>query len=135
MGASDRSLSLERWIPAGICPKLAADFFRPPEKRKSAEPTGSADRLRDPVSIGTLNQPLNRPRPQLLLSLGADSEPNVPGGPNDLFFVSGTDQVVQRLGLRAGNQVVIAGHQVQQRAGYLTQIDDVPAQWHPIFHQ
>ena len=37
-------------------------------------------------------------------------------------------QVVQRLSLGTGNEVVVAGHQVQQRAGYLAQIDDVAAQ-------
>ena len=35
----------------------------------------------------------------------------------------------------ARNEVVVAGHQVQQRAGYLAQVDDVPAQRHPVFRQ
>ncbi len=87
------------------------------------------------VSIGALDQPVNGPRPQLFLRPAADGESNVPGWPDDLFLVSGTDQVVQRLALGARNQVVVAGHQVQQWAGYLAQIDDVPAQRHPVFHQ
>jgi hypothetical protein len=68
-------------------------------ERKSAEPTGSADRLLDPASIATLNQPLNGPRPELFLSPTTHSQSNVSSGPDDLFFVSGTDQIVQRLGL------------------------------------
>src|SRR5271166_1080685 len=51
------------------------------------------------VSIGALDEPLNGSRPQLFLSPAADGESNVPGWPNDLFLVGGTDQVVQRLGL------------------------------------
>jgi len=87
------------------------------------------------VSIGALDEPVNGPRPQLFLSPAADGQSNVPGWPDDLFLVGGTDQVVERLGLGAGNEVVLAGHQVQQRAGYLAQIDDVPAQRHPVFRQ
>jgi len=61
----------------------------------------------------------NRSRPQLFLSPAADGESNVPGWPDDLFLVGRTNQVVQRLALGARNEVVVAGHQVQQRAGDL----------------
>src|SRR6516162_9444784 len=65
------------------------------------------------VSIGALDEPVNGSGPELFLSPGADGESNVPGSPDDLFLVSGTDQVVQRLALRARNDMVLAGHQVQ----------------------
>ena len=87
------------------------------------------------MSIGALDEPVNGSRPQILLSPAADGESNVPGWPDDLFLVGGTDQIVQRLGLGARNEVVVAGHQVQQRAGYLAQIDDVATQGHPVFRQ
>ena len=64
------------------------------------------------VSIGALDEPVNGPRPQLFLSPTADGESNVAGWPDDLFLVGGTDQVVERLGLGARNEVVVAGHQV-----------------------
>jgi len=87
------------------------------------------------VSIGALDEPVNGPRPQLFLSPAADGESNVPGWPDDLFLVGGTDQVIERLALSARNEVVVASHQVEQRAGDLAQIDDVPAQGHSVFRQ
>src|SRR6516164_5756368 len=86
-----------------------------------------ADELRHcGVSIGALDEPVNGPRPELFLSPDADGESNVPGWPDDLFLVSGTDQVVERLALGARNEVVVAGHQIEQRAGYLAQINTLP---------
>src|SRR5271165_823985 len=80
------------------------------------------------VSIGALDEPVYGAWPELFLSPAADGESDVSGRPDDLFLVGGTDQVIERLGLGAGNKVVVAGHQVEQGAGDLAQIDNVPAQ-------
>lgn len=85
--------------------------------------------------MGALDEPVNGSGPELFLSPAADGQSNVAGWPDDLFLVGGTDQVVQRLALGGWNEVVVAGHQVQQRAGYLAQIDDVPAHRHPVLRQ
>ena len=121
---SGRRMSMGHRRRACACPVVSC---RPRQRLCGVVRYVRLRRARGRPCVGALRQPLDGLWPEFALRAGPDGQADVAGGKFDRFAVGRGDQVVERLALCTGYEVVLGGHQIEHRAGDALEVDDMAA--------